>query len=317
MIDTQAISRINLMSNRLQLLFNLIIFLFIISYISSAQCCNVGIPSGGTTNLGILSENTIRANFFYRYSKSNDYYQGDKRVPNISVKNGKFAFIGYNLGYGITNQFLIEAEGGYFINKSQEYEIDIIKANGFSNHLVSLKYNIFDKFDYGIELTLGAGIKFPFTTEPFEYRNVRVPYDLQPSTGTLGFAFHLFANLDITEDARIFLIHRTEINQQNRQKYKYGEIFISSVFFAQNVIDNLMGLLQFRSEIKGQDVLDMKTMPNSGGYIFFICPQINYNIDNFNITLIFDYPIYKYYNSKQLANNYSTALNISYLLNIH
>lgn len=298
---------------------SILIFILKIVFISycSAQCCSVGIPTGGTTNLGILSEKTIRANLYYRFSKSDDYYNGDIKIPNGLVKNGKFEFIGYNIGYGISNRLLIEAEGGYFLNKSQEYEIDIIKSNGFTNHLVSLKYNIIDKFERGFELTLGGGLKFPFTTKPFAYRNVIVPYDLQPATGALGYAIHLFFNYDINDNAKLFLIHRAEINQQNDENYKYGEVFLTSVFISHRIIENLTGILQLRNEIKAKDKLQDKLMPNSGGYLLFLCPQLNYNIDALNITAIFDYPVYKYYNGKQLSNNFSIALNLSYIFSLN
>ncbi len=302
------------MRNLYSILFATLCIFILFRYNCKSQCCSVGIPSGGTTNLGILSEKTIRANVFYRFSKSDDYYTGDIKIPNGLVKNGEFKFLGYNVGLGLSNKFLLEFEGGYFFSKSQEYEIDIIKAYGFTNHLVSLKYNIINKFDNSIELTFGVGFKFPFTSEPFAYRNVVVPYDLQPTTGAIGFAVHLFSSYDLNDDAKLFLIHRSEINNHNNANYTYGEVYLTSIFLSQLIIENLSGLIQLRNEIKTKDKLNDKLMPNSGSILLFICPQLNYNLDSFNITLIFDYPIYKYYNGKQLANNYSAAINLSYIL---
>jgi hypothetical protein len=297
------------------------IILFAIAFEAYSQCCSVGIPSGGTTNLGILSENTIRTNVFYRFSNSNDYFSGSTRLNEGLVKNGKFSFIGYNIGYGLTNELLIEAEGGYFLTKSQEYAPQgistLLSANGFSNHLISLKYNVIDKFESGFELSVGGGVKFPFTTEPFAAENVILPYDLQPSTGAIGYALHLFANLDISDDARLFLIHRSELNTFNNQDYKYGEVFITSVFLSHQLYESFTGILQLRNETKMRDKLNEKVMTNSGAILFFLSPQINYSLENLNFTFIFDYPFYKYYNGKQLANNYSAALNVSYLLDLN
>jgi hypothetical protein len=304
----------------------LLIIIALLPGIIYPQCCSVGIPTGGTTNVGIIPEGNLRFNLFYRYSYSNSYYEGSNEVGEGLVE-GQYHFTGLMMGYGITNDLMIETEIGYFPSKEQMFKdsvggsvIDTKEAVGLSNMLISAKYNILNKSDDGLEITLGAGLKIPFTTEPQYQDGVLLPPDLQPSTGAFGGAFHAFLNYDISEETKLFLIHKSEFNMESDynleylDKYQYGNIYITSLFISHELFENLTGLLQLKNEVRGSDTRDGNVQPNTGGYLVVITPQLVYHFDDLSIGALFDYPIEKYYKGKQLAISYSFAVTLSYNL---
>ncbi len=88
------------------------------------------------------------------------------------------------LSYGIFKKLTAEAELGYYFTKYQDSDVlDEFRTHGFTNATVSLKYALL-KSNKDMELTLGAGSKFPVSRKVFrdEY-GVPYPQEIQPSTG--------------------------------------------------------------------------------------------------------------------------------------
>lgn len=284
--------------------FILIFCLFGFISRSSAQCCSAN-PVAGSVNIGTLTKNTFRTITFYRYGSFSKYYEGSHLSDFDSLKNANSNFIGSILAYGISHKITLEVQAGYYINKSEVVNTQspyTIKGWGLSNGVASLKYNIFKKNQ--IELTAGAGVKFPFTKKQQEKDGVRLPHTVQSSTGALGGVGQLFLSKSWTEKSvRLFLIHRTEINGTNTVKYKTGNLHSTSLVVSKSFNKRWTGLLQATSESREMDVLENNTIASSGGHFFFLSPQINYTIaQKWNISFLTGIRIYWYYNGTQLGS---------------
>lgn len=296
---------------------------------SYSQCCCVGTPSGGTTSIGILGENILRATLFTRYSQSNSYYQGSSKVEQtgVYVQKANFKYVGAMIGYGVTDKFTVETEFGYFLNKTWEYSAVISDktGDGLSGLVVSAKYNLYNSMEDIFEITAGVGAKLPFSRKPQLVNDVELPQDIQPSSGAYGAVLQAFIHKGFTDsDINLFLMNRTEINSFNTftNPYRFGNSYITSLYASKKIIESLVGMLQFRYDIRNQDWQTMKdslgvshdiAFENSGGHSLIISPQLSYHIDKLNFSVLCDIPVYKYYNNKQLANAFSVAFNISYL----
>jgi len=70
--------------------------------------------------------------------------------------------------------------------------------------------------------------------------------------------------------------------------------------------------MQIRDEWRNRDTRNGKKVNSSGGNVVFISPQLNYEVkQKWNISMLFDYPLYKYYNGTQLTSSYAITLFIS------
>jgi hypothetical protein len=174
----------------------------------------------------------------------------------------------------------------------------------------SLKYNILKNT---IELTAGAGLKFPFTTKQQEKDGVQLPQTVQPSTGAFGFVGQIFLSKTwIEKELRLFLIHRTEINGTNSVEYRFGNLYSNSIFISKSFNNHWTGIIQFTNEIRERDVRESKTISASGGYTFFLSPQINYTLkEKWNISLLTSIPVYRYFNGIQLGGDKSFSINVT------
>ncbi len=294
-----------------------------------SQCCSPGNPIGGTTNLGILAKNTFRVIGFYRYSYAQGYWEGTKKSDYNFVKNGNYNYTGLILGYGLFRKLTFETELGYFINKTQTYDLEPEFKNtgfGFDNAVLSLKYNLFARTETPFEWTLGFGAKVPFTKKYQIADGVELPRDVQPSTHAFGTVTQSFLYKGFPkEKIKIFLINRFETNTTDNKNYKFGNFLMSSFFLAKQIGETgFAAIFQARHEYRTKDISNVTDVGcagcfakgtyvnSSGGQFVFISPQINYSTkQKWNISLLVDLPVYRNYNGTQLGNVWAFALFLS------
>lgn len=269
-------------------------------------------PVGGTTNIGTLPEGFFRAMTFFRYIYGDRYYEGDSRAETGTVKYFSNSYTGLLASYGITGKLTLDAEIGYFADKTQQIEeygtISRVNGSGLSHAALIAKYNIISNAREEFEITVGAGAR-----APLYFQKSELPQHVRPSNGAYGIVFQAFAQKGF-KDAGIytFLLSRAEVNSTNEDGYKYAPTFINSLFATKAITQGLNGLLELRSEIRGKDISKDTTINDSGGLMFTVAPQLSFGIDKWTLSALFEYPIYGYYNSKQLAPNYSVAFVVSY-----
>lgn len=294
----------------------LLLTVCIILWIKSiSQCCTVN-PVAGSTNVGILNKKSFRTILYYRYSFSDTYFEGSRRVDFKAVKYSNYNYIGNIFAYGLTHKITLEAELGYFINKSEEINTEpayTLKARGFNNSAISAKYPFYKNTEKEIEITAALGAKIPFNTKPLEVDGVQLPQTIHPSTGTYGGVAQLFFYKGYAKQGlRFFLLHRFETNATNKIEYQFGNSFSTSLFCSKNINHFWTGILQIRNENRARDRREGEVIQASGGYLVFVSPQINYTIaQKWNVSLLSDIPVYRFYYGTQMSNKYALALNIT------
>ncbi len=299
--------------------------------LSFSQCCSTGSPVGATVYVGVLAKNNLRVVAYYRNSFSNRYYQGNTPTEDkVPLKFSYYNFSGLAFGYGITKRLTVEVDFGYFFNKTQEFKPIIdgtdtiqIKETGYglTDGGIGFKYGIFIKPSQQIELTAGAGFRYPFTTKPQVIDGVQLSRDVQPSTNAFAVNAMLFFNKGWPSvGIRLFTLNRFEYNFADKLKYQYGSVLLNSIFFSKKIIPYFFAILQVRGEWRthDNDFNDVyengsSVRPNSGNYLLILSPQLSYSIaGKWNLSVLYDIPVYKYYNGKQLTPKYSFAVSVSH-----
>ena len=305
-------------------------FLFILSISflcqinSFAQCCSAGSPVGASIYVGILEKNSLRINSFYRHSQNVYYYEGTKKLPDYGIyKYTRLDFASLSIGYGLAKRISLEFETGYFIDKKRELkDFDYIElGRGIGTANLSIKYCPYKSIPKEIEVTIGGGLKFPFSNEKsydINHPNVELSKDLQPSTHSYGISANLFVTKNFPKhNRRIFTSNRFEYNFVNID-YQYGWLLSNSLFFSNKLFKRCFAVMEVRNELRGVDriiqtdntVLDLND--RTGGQIILVSPRIMYAIGGkWNIAVLYDFPLYRNYNGKQMALDYSFAISLS------
>lgn len=284
-----------------------------------AQCCSTGSPVGAATHVGVLNKNTFRTITFFRHSFSDVYYRGSSPSDDeVDMSdNAYYDFLGVTLEYGVSHRITIQADGGYFINKVLNFHnpgLTDQNGRGMSNGTFMLKYGLYIDPVKHIEITAGAGIKYPFTRQPQTAPNGSLLHlDARPSTNAFGFVGSLLLSKEYTPATiRIFLLNRFEYNGTNINDYQTGKLLTTSLFVSKKIARRFFGNIQLRNEIHGKDVQDGTEETNTGYHLMVFTPQLSYSVAGlWNISLLYDVPVYKNYQGKQLTPQYSYAISLS------
>ena len=85
----------------------------------------MGTPSGASQYVGILNKNHLRIIVtFGRHNFLDTYYQGSHISTDPSLLQKSFYnYSGLTLSFGITKRVTLESDNGYFINKTQIFNL--------------------------------------------------------------------------------------------------------------------------------------------------------------------------------------------------
>lgn len=277
-----------------------------------SQCCSAGNPLGGSANVGTLDAGTLRAMAFLRHSYSDTYYESSRKAELQGTTAGYYYF-GSVLAYGITRRLTAETELGVFIDKRKTTGSQAPEhASGLANGVFSLKYGVWKNTLREWELTAGAGVRFPFSKKlvmgQYDYP---LNMDVQPSSGAYGFVGQLFLYKGfLAQGWRFFLLNRYETNADNNIGYRYGDAFTSAFFASRKISLKWMAILQLRHEYRQIDRWENIKLNSTGGHTLTLSPQLNYTIARkWNVSVLFDIPVYRRYNLAQLGPKYAFAVN--------
>lgn len=299
------------------------LFLSFIAYSSGfAQCCSSGSPADASAFAGLSGKNNLRSTVFYRYQFSDNYYEGKVKYTGPSLLlNSTYQYTGIMAAYGLSKLITLEYEMGYFIEKSQRFNIKPdpveLSGTGLSHGMISCKYGLYLNKGSNIECTIGAGLKFPFRFNPQYVDNVMLPRDIQPSTGAFGLAPQLYLSKGLPAiGLRICSVSKFELNAVNKDQYRYGNFLMTSIFVSKKILPDLFGLLQLRCDMRGKDIEDGESVVNTGNTITYLSPQVNYIIKgNWYLALMGYVPVYRNYSGRQLSPAYSMAISLTHDIN--
>jgi hypothetical protein len=293
-------------------------FTWLLTCKAGGQCLTSANPVGGSANLLVLGKSTIRVIGFYRFSYGDQYYEGTKKSDFDLISRENYNYAGSIIGYGMADRVTLEAELGYFINKTQVYNIDpeySLRGGGLSNALLSIKYGLLKDDEKRFFISSSIGAKIPFSTKPQSRDGVELPVEVQPTIGAFGMVFQGFMVKEkpIT-GTRYFLTSRLEINSRNRKEYKLGTSVISSFFLSKHLMlpwlkGDWTTILQLRNETRGVDRTITGVREATGSTIFYISPQVNHFIrEKWNVSLIADIPVYRHFTGIQMTAKYGITL---------
>lgn len=301
----------------------ILLILSLSNQVLQAQCfTSSGNPVGGTGNMGAMDKSKLRSSLFYRYSYSDRYFEGSEKYQggNEVLQEARYNYLGFLAAYGLSDRLTVEAEAGYFMDKTQVYYLEntVLQGYGFSNLVLSLKPRIFYKPDKRFEFTCALGANIPFSTEPQALNGVTLPINIQSSTGSYGLVFQSYLVKENSFRAiRFFWVSRVEKYFENPQEYLPGTSMMNSLFFSKHLIMENWKLgdwtliLQLRNQFSNRATRSNQSIESSGHFLLYLVPQLNLSLgEHWNVSALFDLPVYRYYNGIQIANKYAFALSM-------
>ena len=312
------------MINRLNIIYLVIALIAANNNIYSQCACAGGASIGGATpvgsasNIGVLKKHALRFNLLFKHSYGEGTYSHDIKLDEGDYHSFSSDFLSFTAGFGLSEKLTLEAELGYFADKTLEYwyaepgsrEILSESRSGLSHISLLGKYNLYHDIEENFEFTAAGGIKAPLS-----FPDDIDLFHIHPSTRAYSFILQSFLYKGFEDyESHLFLINRFEYNTKNDLEYKYGSALYTSLIGAKELFEDFLGIIEIRNEYRQYDEYGGKRNDDSGGFLFFLSPQLNYTAGSWNFSAVFDIPFYNYYFGEQLANKFSVGLNMSWLI---
>lgn len=304
--------------------FIFVLVIFIISDLETrAQCCSAGNPFfyGEQANIGHKQLQVIAG---YKYSISDQYYHKDSKEDIEFIDKAYFNYLNLQLIYGLTRKLSIQADLGYFLNRTEQYTLEsweTINGYGIGDAGLTVKYLAYKSFRRKISIIPSFGVKFPIGVFDQEEDHVKLPITVQPSSGSFKYLANIYFSKSFKNPKyNLSLFASAEFPQlidSENFYYKYGNMLLFSVVGSYYLSDKLTLGLEVRNENRNKATReDDQTVESSGYYIVYTVPHLSYAFaEKWFIAINADIPVYKYYNGIQLANKFAISTRISWRIN--
>jgi len=312
---------------------------------TAAQCCagGSGSPIAGGAAQGVLLARQMELNTNFQFISSDKFFSEDARQTAKTFDSFQSIYESFRLSYGITKNFTISAETGYFFSKKEvglnNNPSTTYESKGIGDLILFPRYDIINWTEEKrrTELTVGLGVKIPLGSyndsmkniEPFSGETYYVvkPQAVQLSSGAPDIIFSTFFSRKYTKpDVHVYASALYIRKGYNPNSEKLGDFFSVGVFGGKTFFKSFGITVQARFEWTGQMKINEYVLlygkpsnyyPEATGYKkVFISPQLTYTKGKFIVYAASDFPVYQYLNSSefytQVGSQYAVSAGLSF-----
>lgn len=291
----------------------------------SAQCCAAGNPLSIAPDLQQNAKHELQFSLMYRMSVSDTYFDVNQPIDVQYVDQSGFHFTEISLEYGLFERLSMSMDLGYFLSKYERYFDPGFQskiASGLADLNLGVIYSVLEKPSRKIKLNATAGMKFPVGVFDLTVNNVKIPVQLQPSSGSYRYHGGLIMVKGMKNQHFATLVGANiEYSQRIQSKnfdYHYGTVYNFFAGGSYKIRQGLTAVIQLQAEYRMQSKRENKQLVEaSGGTLLTLVPQLNHRFGKgWNAHMAFSIPFFRQYNSIQLGNKYAFSVLLSKSKNI-
>ncbi|HLG02814.1 MAG TPA: heavy metal-binding domain-containing protein [Bacteroidia bacterium] len=314
-------------------------FILITVHASYGQgCCSggSGSPIAGGASQGVLQDRQVEINTNYQYINTNKFFTADHKDTATFFDSFESQYLYTRVGYGITKDFTMSVESGYWLKKTQIGldNSDTVSSSGIGDLILFPRYDVINRTGENkrVELTIGLGIKIPLGSyndsvgriEPFSgtIYYITKPLSVQTSTGSNDVIFYSFFSRGYPNQQVKLFANAIYIKKGwNAIGEKMGD-YASVGLFAGKTFTNKLGItLQVKGEwvdkMKLNNTVLLYNYPNydpfaTGSRKIFVVPQLSYSFKNFTVYALSEIPVYQWVVNTQVGSQYQFTAGLSY-----
>src|ERR1041385_5859296 len=142
------------------------LFFFLANKIIAQGCCSggSGSPIAGGASQGVLQDRQMEIAGNYQYIKTDTFQAGDRDTSRM-FDYFRSDYLYLRVAYGVTKDFTLSVDSGYFLNKTQIglNHIDTSSSKGIGDLIIFPRYDVLNHTEENkrTEITLGLGYKIP------------------------------------------------------------------------------------------------------------------------------------------------------------
>lgn len=291
-----------------------------------AQCCGAGNPISVSNADNNVKKKHLQFTVDYRHSMADTYYEGshssDFDFPG-KIRKAKYDFMNLGVGYGITKRLTLQAQLGYYIQKSEDYKLAIFpdaKASGIGDLSLTASYAAYQNLQKGIEVVPFLMVKFPVGKFDCENAGVKLPISMQPSSGSYKYAGGVYFYANLSKHWYITSYNLYEYAQRIQSTnfdYQYGGLLYLNAASYYKANKSFSVGLQLGYEYMGRAKSDKEILVGTSYQNLKLTPQILYKL-NRQIQLIYmvDIPVWRKVEEIQMSNKWAIQVRLIYNLSL-
>ncbi len=319
-------------------LFSILSIVAFSEYTYAQGCCSggSGSPIAGGASQGVLQERQMEISSNYQYIGTNKFLYGDEdTLRQFDYLNSNYMYT--RLAYGVTKDFTMSIESGFFFNKTQIGldKADTVRSSGIADLIIFPRYDIINHAEESkrTEVTIGLGYKIPLGkhndstvvyTDPTTGKKYYTtsPPAVQPTTGSQDFIFYTFFFRGYPlKNFRIFANTVYIKKGWNSLGEKFGDYASVGLFASKTFFEKLGVTLQVKGEWIGKMQADKNVdllalynvdITSTGSRKVFFAPQVSFNLIDFTIYVLSEIPMYQFVNGTQIGSQHQFTAGISY-----
>jgi hypothetical protein len=286
------------------------------------QCCGAGNPISASNIDQNLSKKHLQIMLDYRHSESDRYYEGsgisDFDFPG-KLRDAKYDFLNLGIGYGITKFLTVQAQIGYYLRKSEDFENEMFpdaRASGIGDLALSVSHSVYRNAQKGIDLTPFVMAKFPVGKFDCENQGVKLPISMQPSSGSYKYAGGLsfYSNLSKRWYLTFYgLYEYAQRIKSNNFDYQYGGLTYLNVaaFYELPKFFSFGGKLGYEYQSRARS--GNEVLFGTVYHMLKFTPQILCKISRqWRVSCSADIPMWRYVEEVQMSNKWAINAKIMY-----
>lgn len=322
------------------------IFLFLLfsvyysNTIFAQGCCSggSGSPIAGGASQGVLNKRQLELAANYQFIQTSKFYAKDKDTARL-FDNLSSNYLYTRLAFGVTKDFTMSVESGYFFNKTIVdtnfvYNNKRINSSGIGDLILFPRYDIYNKkSDSSVtEITVGLGYKIPLgmhndsMVNYIDTKGVKsygiAPPTVQPTNGSHDFIFYAFFFKGFPRKKfRVFANALYVKKGWNSLGEKFGDYASVGLFGSATFFKRLGVTLQVKGEYMDKMQAAKKVnllarynvdIRSTGGRKVLFVPQLSYSYKNLSVYALTEIPLYQYVNGAQVGSQYQVTAGVSY-----
>jgi hypothetical protein len=280
------------------------------------QYLAAGNPQLNMAEPSVLSDKELAFSLTYFHGYANKYFYEDHVFNNLkTIKSAYTNYAVFKSAYGFTPKLSASVELGYFFNKTINYQDSSQNGHGLGDAAVYMRYRLIYSKNAKFIMLPFVGIKLPIGFFDQKSAILNLPIEVQPASGNFKYMTGIYMSKVINDKLSVASLCSYEYAQlidSENFYYKYGDQWMLSFLANYKFSERLSSDLQFRFETKDKSHLALSKIIESSGYkILLVCPQITYDfINNWQISVYTQLPLYRYYNGTQLSSCFSVSVRI-------
>ncbi len=303
-----------------------VVVLLFTQVIHAQNCCSPAVPPQGVLGETVSLPHILQMGMYHEYLRGRDYNVSDSEAAlNYGTASSDWNRTSLSLSYGFSHRVSVSAVLPYVWKKktlkSERFASELVnKSHGFGDVTTMVRFSLLPRdFVNFREVSIGIGVKVPTGSTYQRNYGYRLPYELQPGTGSWDFlgALTIYKGYELVDLLASATYVLTGKAGERENAYEFGNQFYYLLDTNWHLASRVDFSLALSGAVRGQDEEGgWEPVQATKRHQIWLVPGIELMVvpGLLGLQVHFEQPIYQDLEGVQLKSDYNLSANLTYML---